>query len=183
MKKILICSVLVSFGFIFACGGGGNSNAKISIVGVKSTLSASSVDADETTTPCFTPWSPTAQVISSGSPEYVIVTLSSIAVQMTDGQHTIWTGSKDLKIDGTTAVDVSDVNKDLQKVPVGTVQKVILGFKQLAKIKGSVTTIGGTPYYTKSAYPYNAVNHTGVQSTVSKSVFASVPSEEMDFYI
>ena len=104
---------------------------------------------------------------------------------MTDGRHTIWTGSKDLKIDGTTPVDVSDVNKDLQKVPVGTVQTVILGFKQVAKIKGSVTTIGGTPttYYTKAAYPYDAVNHNGASSTVLKSVFASSPSEEMDFYI
>lgn len=124
-----------------------------------------------------------AGFINSAAPEYLKVTLKEIRLEGDFGNAVIWSGTRELYLDGTTDVDVSDLQ--LQNIPTGIVSKVALKFASTAKIKGEVTgyfTTDTQPetktYYTKANYPYDAVNHTGGASLAS--VFETSPSEEMD---
>lgn len=124
-----------------------------------------------------------AGFINSAAPEYLKVTLKAIRLIGDFGSTTIWSGTRELYLDGSTEVDVSDL--ELQDIPTGVVSKVELTFASTGRIKGEVTGYFVTEnmpatktFYTKANYPYDAVSHTGGAS--SATVFESGPSEEMD---
>lgn len=130
-----------------------------------------------TNLPSFTPGH-----INSGAPDYIKLTLVALGVQVDgSGVQNIWTGSKEITVDGTSAIDVSDIKPS--SVPTGKITAVVATFNSLAKIKGTLTAgfnDGPQIYSTKAAYPYNAVTHTGGTDLASSYAGAA---EETDFYI
>lgn len=129
--------------------------------------------------------------INSGTPDYIKITLTGISVTFSGGNtKQLWTGEKQLTIDGN-AVDISDINGQLQDVGTGTVTSVSTTFKAAGKIKGCISGLfnlttgvsAGTQsiFCTKAAYPYNAVTHTGgTASYTSFSASSVTAGEETD---
>jgi hypothetical protein len=122
--------------------------------------------------------------ICSGAPDYIKATLERITVQTESGKHVdAWTGSQELYMDGSGTVDTSGISLTL---PKETINRVILSFARTAKVKGTVTatintSVGSiTPavktFYTRSAYSYDALNHTGGAADFTK--FETGPAEE-----
>ena len=135
---------------------------------------------------------PTGQAywVISGTPEYLKVTLTSVAV-VTDASSNpspVWQGSQDLLIQGSGKVNTSALA--LTGVPAGNITRIILRFNNTAKIKGSLQGIlnmaapGAPPdpvtatVYTKAAYAYDASGHAG--GADSYTAFTAGPAEETD---
>lgn len=128
--------------------------------------------------------------INSGYPDYVKITVTQIAIQGDWGEDILWSGSKELTISGGS-VDVSDITADFQKIHTGTATMIRATFLSQAKIKGTLSGIfnpapsgftqSNLTVYTKAAYAYNAVTHTG--GADSPTSFETAPAEEMDFSI
>jgi hypothetical protein len=141
--------------------------------------------------PSFT--SPTefrAGYINAGPPEYLKLTITRIEVDGDTTHDVLWEGEKELLVDGTN-VDVSDMSADFNRIHPGTATSVKTTFRSSARIKGSLTadfntnpsgfTTESLTVYTKAAYPYDAVAHTG--GADSYADFTTGPSEEADFWI
>ena len=123
--------------------------------------------------------------INSGFPDYIKVTLKQILVRYDFGDQIAWSGSKELTMDGSGNIDTSGMTLILS---THTMTKVNLTFATEAKIKGTLTAMFNIApssvshnevlktFYTKAAYPYDAVAHTG--GAADFTPFETGPAEE-----
>jgi len=125
--------------------------------------------------------------INSGAPDYIKVTLNEISVQSDVGRQVAWSGSKELYIDGSGDIDTGGITLTFSTT-TAKITKVHLTFETVAKIKGTLTenfniapasathTEALKTFYTKAAYPYDAVAHTG--GAANFTPYETGPAEE-----
>lgn len=110
--------------------------------------------------------------INSGPPDYLKVTLTGIDLIYDDSSTVqLWTGSTELTLGTTGAVDVSTINAAVNPVPPGNIQAVRAHFSGVATIKGTLTANFNVAsdsfnaqtetFCTKAAYAYDCSTGSG----------------------
>lgn len=132
--------------------------------------------------------------IISGAPEYMKVTLTRVSLRYSEpsGSHTVWSGSHELKLEGTS-LDLDELSAEFSKIPPGTVSGVNLSFAGEARIKGEVSgcmrvygegndwSFEHVTAYTDPEYVYDAGEETG--GAESYAAFGAEPAQETTVHI
>lgn len=133
--------------------------------------------------------------INAAAPEYLKITLLSVALEgdftaagFDQDEYVVWSGEKEITLSGS-AVDLSDINSQIDSVPIGTLQNIKLTIKSQAKVKGSLTANfklddsngpdgaqGSITVFTKANYGYSATDASGGAENYTD--FETGPAEE-----